>query len=206
MRESYQDSNTPPSEQKTGWDEIGEQSKQSSEMHFSPIGEKDIQTIADLEKQLYNEETLQYQDHVFLEEILDEPESEKYSFIMEGQVDGASKPVGYCLAYDAEPMSDPDFKGKTAYIADFGIIPEARLGINPALESFNELLSRTEENGVDMIEMETRQDTSYRMFSSKYVQRILARRGYTVTDHGVSDNEWEDGDVTYLISIRKKAA
>lgn len=168
---------------------------------YSPITDENKNVIADIEGKLYSVDTLQYGDGYFLQEILDEPESEKYSFIIES--DG--QPVGYCMAHEDDSMSDPDFEGKTVYIDDFGVTPEARQkDISIALRAFFEFMKRAERNGVDLIEMEARKDTSYPFFKSPYIVKGLARRGYIVTDHGVSDEGWSDGDVTYLISLRKQ--
>lgn len=172
----------------------------SEELHFSPIGEDEMQTIAGLERKLYSQDTLQYQDQVYLEELMREPGSEDYSFIID---DDKKEPIGFCIAYEAEPMSEPDYDGKTVYIADFGIVPEARNGLQTAMKSFDELMRRVEEKGVGLVEMEARKDTSYRLLANSFVKRLIAKRGFEVTDHGVSDDGWSDGDVTYLVSLRK---
>lgn len=181
------------------WQNLAEKPK----MTFSAVGEAEMPVIADLEKRLYSEETIQYDDQDYLQELLDEPESEKYSFIINSESGWQQEPIGYCLAYEAKPMLDSQSTVKTVYVADFGIVPEARAGIEPALNAFQELLKRTEENGVRQIEMEARKDTSYKLLTSRIVQRFLARIGYSVIDHGVSDDEWSDGDVTYLLDIIK---
>ena len=147
------------------------------ELRFTQIGEDDLQTIVELESKLYPQETIQYGGLSFLKAMLNEPKGEEYSFMIEDQVGEEQKPVGYCIAYETRTsLSDPQFYGKGVYVADFGI---------------------------NLIEMEARKDTSYRIFTNSFVQSLLAKRGYAVTDHGLSDDEWADGDKTYLISLRR---
>ena len=175
-----------------------------SELQFTQIGEDDLQTVADLESQLYSQDTLQYATGIsYLEALLREPKAGEYSFMIEDKADEEQKPIGYCIAYETKSLSDPNFYGKSVYIADFGIVPEARKGAGTALRAFDELLNRTEANGIDMVEMEARESTSYRLFTSNLAQRLLARRGYVINDYGLSDDGWADGDKTYLLSLRK---
>ncbi len=177
---------------------------------FFPIGEDEVSLVANLEKRLYQDNILQYGDSSYLRERLSEPGSEKFSFIVSDQVKGEQQPVGYCMAsYIEEPMSNESHEGKVVEISDFGIIPEDRSG-KAAWGTLLELLKRTEADGVDLIEMEALEDTSYKAFSSKRMREMLARQGYTVTDHGVHDRwtiENEDGGKvvknSYLITLKK---
>jgi hypothetical protein len=186
-------------------EKLGQETKDkaASEISFSPIGENEMSLIADLEKKLYSAETLQYGDGHYLRSLLSEPGNERFSFIIHDRTKGEQQPVGYCIACYTEPRSNLGYEGKAVEVVDFGIVPEGRGMGKAALMALWELLNRTEADGVGLIEMEARRDTSYQIFSSRIMQNMLAKRGYIVTDHGVSDDGWADGDVTYLVSLRK---
>ncbi|MBQ6436264.1 hypothetical protein IJJ27_01725, partial [bacterium] len=154
-----------------------------------------------LEARLYPENMRQYGDEDFAENELMQPGVNKYSFLIETQTDATREAVGYCLAYEAESETDPQYPDRVVYIADFGIVPEAQ-GSNAALKGFNELLKRLDENQVQKVELEARETTSYRFFASEAGKRYLTRHGYQVKECDTT-TDFGEGEKTYMLSLEK---
>ena len=169
----------------------------------SSLGVDQAEAVAYLESELYPEAMRQYDDVDFLYSELTQPGVSEYSFFINSETDATKRPVGYCLAYEAESETDPSFKGKNLYIADFGIT-EGNRSFSAALNGLDEILSRANQRDVDQIEMAARESTSYRLLTSDFGKRLLARRGYSVEDFGVEDVFGED-ESTHLLRLTKIA-
>lgn len=168
----------------------------------SPLGINQLPILQSLESQLYPDVMRQYDDNDFAYRELTMPGVDRYSFLIKVQEDAASEASGYCLAYEDSSKADPNYQGKIVYVADFGIRPGARGGMT-ALKAFDELLRRIDEDGIERIEMDTRESTSYRFFTSEWGRRYLTRRGYNVVIHDETES-FGDGERTRLISLEKK--
>ena len=166
---------------------------------YSDLTVDQAEIMKSLEERLYPPEMRQYDDADFLINEMVMDRAERYSFIINSQIDATREPVGYCLAYMAESEVEP---GKNSlYVADFGILKERRT-LTAALSGFSELLRRAEEDGVDMIEMDARDATSYRLLMGRGVQRLLERRGWSVEDTGRRE-EFDNGEETHLLVMRR---
>lgn len=171
--------------------------------HTSPLSIDQAETLTYLESELYPPEMRQYGDPDFLYSELNQPGVGDYSFIINSQTDANHTPVGYCLAYEAESETDPSFTGKNLYIADFGILRGNR-GFSAAINSLDEVLNRAKAHNVDQIEMDARESTSYKLLTSNFGKRLLARRGYSLTEFDTS-NDFGNGEVTHLLRLTKAA-
>ncbi|MBQ6154262.1 hypothetical protein IJI99_00075, partial [bacterium] len=165
------------------------------------MGLNQLPILQSLEAQLYPENMRQYDDEDFAESELSQPGVGKYSFLIEAQTDANRQAVGYCLAYEAESETDPQYPDKVVYIADFGIVPEAQKG-NAALKGLNELLKRLQNNNVQKVELDARESTSYKFFKSEAGQRYLARHGYQVKEYDTT-TDFGEGEKTYMLSLEK---
>lgn len=143
----------------------------------------------------------QYDDDDFVYSELEQPSAERYSFLINTEVDAAKETTGYCIAYEADSEIDPHYNKKVVYIADFGVVPKARGG-RAALKGFNELLKRIEKDGIERIEMDARESTSYKFFTSEAGRRYLLRHGYVVDEHE-SDEDFGNGERTRMISLTR---
>ncbi|MBQ6154626.1 hypothetical protein IJJ27_03160, partial [bacterium] len=165
------------------------------------LGTEQLPIIQALEAQLYPENMCQYDDEDFAVSELSQPGVGKYSFLIETQTDANRQAVGYCLAYEADAETDPQYPDKVVYIADFGIVPEAQAS-NAALKGLNELLKRLDDNQVQKVELDARESTSYRFFKSEAGQRYLTRHGYQVKEYDTT-TEFDNGEKTYMLSLEK---
>lgn len=168
-------------------------------IYTDSLSEKQAQIIKEIEAQIYPESMRQYGDEDYLFDEITQPNSEKYSFLIKSEQDASHDAAGYCLAYSAESESDPNYDGKTMYVADFGILPDYRSG-PAALKGLEEILKRADNNGVGKIEMDAREATSYKLLTSPWTKRFLKRHGWELTDHG-DTVEFDDKEKTILISI-----
>lgn len=168
---------------------------------ISPLGINQLPVLQQLESQLYPESIVQYDDEDFVAQELMMPGADKYSFLVKTQEDANSEASGYCLAYEEDSRTEPDYPGKVVYIADFGILPEARSGMT-SLKAFDELLRRINENGINKVEMDARESTSYRVLTSDLTKRYLANKGFEVVEHDDTET-FGDDEKTYLISLEK---
>ena len=64
-------------------------------------------------------------------------------------------------------------------------------------------MRRIDEDGIERIEMDTRESTSYRFFTSEWGRRYLTRRGYDVVVHDEIES-FGDEERTRLLSLEKK--
>lgn|GEM_PF-706821 len=169
----------------------------------APLTTSQLPVLQDLEQRIYEGNSMvQYDDLDFAYSELTQPGVGDYSFLMYSQADATREAVGYCLAYEQESMTDPNYDGSVVYIADFGILPEAREGGMAAMSGFEELLRRLSSAGVEKVELDARKETSFRFFESPAGQRYLRRKGYAVTIHDRIE-DFEDGEQTQLISLER---
>lgn len=168
-------------------------------IYTDSLSEKQAQIIKEIEAQIYPESMRQYDDEDYLSDEITQPNSEKYSFLIKSEQDASHDTAGYCLAYSAESESDPNYDGKTMYVADFGILPDYRSG-PVALKGLEEILKRADSDSIGKIEMDAREATSYKLLTSPWTKRFLKKHGWELTDHG-DTVEFDDKEKTILISI-----
>lgn len=168
-------------------------------IYTDSLSEKQAQIIKEIEAQIYPESMRQYDDEDYLSDEITQPNSEKYSFLIKSEQDASHDTAGYCLAYSAESESDPNYDGKTMYVADFGILPDYRSG-PVALKGLEEILKRADSDSIGKIEMDAREATSYKLLTSPWTKRFLKKHGWELTDHG-NTVEFDNKEKTILISI-----
>jgi ribosomal protein S18 acetylase RimI-like enzyme len=143
----------------------------------------------------------QYDDDTIYDE-LNQLGADDYSFLIHSKIDAMREPVGYCIAYEAKSETDPNFDGTTVYVADFGIIPEARGGAI-AMRGFRELLERLDARGIKKVEMDAREKTTYALLTSELMQRHLERKGWKVVEHDI-DTDFGEGERTIMLSLERE--
>ena len=168
----------------------------------SPLGINQLPILRSLESQIYPENMTQYDDDDFVYEELTMPGVDKYSFLIKLKNDAINEASGYCLAYEEKSRSNPNYPDKVVYVADFGILQNAR-SLTTALRAFDELVKRADENGVRIIEMEARESTSYKLLNSNLGRRYFAKKGYNLVVHD-RVQYFGDDEKTHLISLEKQ--
>ena len=169
---------------------------------FSPLSFTRRAILQELERRIYPDAMRQYDDEDFIFEELSEPGVEEYSFFINSTTDATNEPVGYCLAYERNSETDTMYESKVVYIADFGIVPEARNGA-AARKGFDELLDRISANGVKRIEMDARERTTYSFFTSDVGRRYLERKGYRIIEQDTVEYSFGDNENTLSLSLEK---
>ncbi len=170
------------------------------------LSPNDSEIIRELEEQIYPGHMCQYGDKEMLREELDMNGMDVFSFLVASQADSSKDYIGYCMAYLERSETEPDRSEPVVYAADMAILPEAQ-GFHIGAAMFDELLRRTNERGIDKIEMHARETTSYAALkNSEWSRHILYHRGYKFVDYGAVD-EFDDENGTveklYLVGIEK---
>ncbi len=174
---------------------------------FSPLNLSNRSILQDLESKIYPEENMrQYDDDQFLHDELTQPGVDRYSFFINPKnpqtAETKNYPIGYCVAYEADSEINPSSPQKVVYIADFGVIPEARDGA-ATLGALEEILSRVNSaDDIETIELDARKSTSYRFFTSPGGKRYFARKGFNVIEHD-RHTDFGNQEETILISLEK---
>lgn len=166
-----------------------------------PLNIDKKELIKSLETEIYPEEMRSYEDEDFLYNELTMPGTETYSFIINTEKDATKEPIGYCLAYEAESETNPNYEEKCIYVADFAIKKEAR-SFGTTSRCFKELIERANRNNIDLIEMGARESTSYKLLTSPVIKRYLEKQGFTIEDHGIED-EFSEDEKTYLLALKR---
>ena len=184
--------------------ELSEGNESLAEVTFSPIDEEDISTIMDIEEELYPDPSLEEED---LEDMIDDPSFDLYSFLI--HVDGREDPVGYCMATEQDEPEHFDLEPgkKSIYLEDIGIIREGRQGGETSRKAFTEFMSRVKRGGVDLVEMEARAETSYKLLVGKdgkggAWQEIAKKYGYSVV-RDESDVYTDESGTYYWVGLRR---
>ena len=175
------------------WTEQVRPSKEPRESASFPLLSSDeqmVEMVALLERQIYPDAI-----RTGVADIAEElSRSDNFSFtILKEGADSAI--VGYMMAYYDESRGG-------IYVSDLAILPEQQRGGYGA-RAFVHLLQIADDQGIDRIEFEERESTSYPALLSESATAILNQFDCEITSV-IQQDVYDNGEKMYLVTIQKR--
>lgn len=154
----------------------------TKEISLQPLDSTHAEVLVELEQRIYPKSMHLFDDKATLREEMSGQSVRDFSFVVSADGDGARDYIGYCLAYLTDSTSDIMRETPVLYVADLAVAPDAQ-GQNVGAQMLAALLQKADQKGIDRIEFEARESTSYAaLTSSSQTTQLLARYGYKLTN------------------------
>lgn len=171
--------------------------------HFSQLTRTDWKHVYRLEANAYPLGFVIFNEGDFRRHITKRNSSD-LSFFIHNPASAAEEYVGYCIAHSIRFKSGYERRPgeHIAHIVSLTLAPSAqRKGLGTM--ALGEVLTRARQKGIDRVEFDARETTSYPIVTNpERAAKILQRHGYLLFDHGLA-GAYETGELCYFLHLQR---